>query len=156
MTPRAGKYDLDIHLDTYWDNDPDGGTSKHAVRDIVIPLIVEGTEPGRVPVVDRERLIPDVYAMLAATAGIGNTAITGDKLTEMPQLDGKTSTSVRLLPPPPPTPSPPTSASTTKRPPAPLCRRPCSPAASLPMRWSARPGRRFTRRSAPCTSRATR
>ena len=87
----AGKYDLDIHLDTYWDNDPDGGTSKHAVRDIVIPLIVEGAEPGRVPVVDRERLIPDVYAMLAATAGIGNTAITGDKLTEMPQLDGKTS-----------------------------------------------------------------
>ena len=87
----AGKYDLDIHLDTYWDNDPDGGTSKHAVRDIVIPLTVEGTEPGRVPVVDRERLIPDVYAMLAATAGIGNTAITGDKLTEMPQLDGKTS-----------------------------------------------------------------
>ena len=87
----AGKYDLDIHLDTYWDNDPDGGTSKHAVRDIVIPLIVEGTEPGRVPVVDRERLIPDVYAMLAATAGIGNTAITGDKLTAMPQLDGKVS-----------------------------------------------------------------
>ena len=87
----AGKYDLDIHLDTYWDNDPDGGTSKHAVRDIVIPLIVEGTELGRVPVVDRERLIPDVYAMLAATAGIGNTAITGDKLTEMPQLDGKVS-----------------------------------------------------------------
>ena len=85
------EYDLDIHLDTYWDNDPDGGVSKHAVRDIVIPLIVEGTEPGRVPVVDRERLIPDVYAMLAATAGIGNTVITGDKLTEMPQLDGKTS-----------------------------------------------------------------
>ena len=28
----AGKYDLDIHLDTYWDNDPDGGTSKHAVK----------------------------------------------------------------------------------------------------------------------------
>ena len=82
----AGKYDLDIHLDTYWDNDPDGGTSKHAVRDIVIPLIVEGTELGRVPVVDRERLIPDVYAMLAATAGIGNTAITGDKLTAMPTL----------------------------------------------------------------------
>lgn len=81
-----GKYDLDIHLDTYWDNDPDGGTSKHAVRDIVIPLVVDGTEPGRVPVVDRERLIPDVYAMLAATAGIGNTAITGDKLVAMPEI----------------------------------------------------------------------
>ncbi|PWG63835.1 type I polyketide synthase [Bifidobacterium callitrichidarum] len=82
----AGKYDLDIHLDTYWDNDLDGGFSKHAVRDIVIPLIVGGTEPGRVPVVDRERLIPDVYAMLAATAGIGNTAITGDKLAAMPEI----------------------------------------------------------------------
>ncbi|PJM78512.1 type I polyketide synthase [Bifidobacterium scaligerum] len=82
----AGKYDLDIHLDTFWDNDPDGGVSKHAVRDIVIPLIVDGAEPGRVPVVDRERLIPDVYAMLAATAGIGNTAITGDKLTAMPEI----------------------------------------------------------------------
>ncbi|TPF88531.1 type I polyketide synthase [Bifidobacterium sp. UTBIF-56] len=81
-----GKYDLDIHLDTYWDNDPDGGASKHAVRDIVIPLVVDGTEPGRVPVVDRERLIPDVYAMLAATAGIGNTAITGDKLVAMPEI----------------------------------------------------------------------
>ncbi|MBW3092621.1 DUF1729 domain-containing protein [Bifidobacterium sp. 82T10] len=82
----AGKYDLDIHLDTYWDNDPDGGLSKHAVRDIVIPLVVDGAEPGRVPVVDRERLIPDVYAMLAATAGIGNTAITGDKLESMPEI----------------------------------------------------------------------
>lgn len=83
---QAGKYDLDIHLDTYWDNDPDGGVTKHAVRDIVIPLIVDGTETGRVPVVDRERLIPDVYAMLAATAGIGNTAITGDKLVAMPEI----------------------------------------------------------------------
>jgi fatty acid synthase len=82
----TGQYDLDIHLDTYWDDDPDGGTSKHAVRDIVIPLIVRGTEPGRVPVVDRERLIPDVYAMLAATAGIGNTAITGDQLAAMPTI----------------------------------------------------------------------
>ena len=104
------------------------------MRDIVIPLIVEGTEPGRVPVVDRERLIPDVYAMLAATAGIGNTAITGDKLTEMPQLDGKTSDERPF-------------ATATAA---------YTPAASLPMRWSARPGRRFTRRSAPCTSRATR
>ena len=34
------QFDLDIHLDTFWDNDPDGGLSKHAVRDIVIPLNV--------------------------------------------------------------------------------------------------------------------
>ncbi|PLS29607.1 type I polyketide synthase [Bifidobacterium parmae] len=83
-----GEYDLDIHLDTYWDNDPDGGKSKHAVRDIVIPLTVPADATGGMPIVNRERLIPDVYAMLAATAGIGNTAITGDKLTAMPAIDG--------------------------------------------------------------------
>ena len=80
------EYDLDIHLDTYWDNDPDGGVSKHAVRDIVIPLTLRGTETGLLPVVNRERLVGNVYAMLAATAGIGNTAITGDKLTDMPKI----------------------------------------------------------------------
>ena len=82
----AGEYDLDIHLDTYWDNDPDGGRSKHAVRDIVVPLTVRVNETGLLPVVNRERLVPDVYAMLAATAGIGNTAITGDKLEAMPEV----------------------------------------------------------------------
>ncbi len=80
------KFDLDIHLDTYWDNDPDKGLSKHAVRDIVIPLNVVPAQPARLPVVDRERLSKHVYNMLAATAGIGNTAITGDKLTEMPTV----------------------------------------------------------------------
>ncbi|NMM95022.1 type I polyketide synthase [Bifidobacterium oedipodis] len=84
----AGEYDLDIHLDTYWDNDPDGGASKHAVRDIVIPLTVPTNATGAMPIVNRERLVPDVYAMLAATAGIGNTAITGDKLTAMPEVAG--------------------------------------------------------------------
>ncbi|TPF97856.1 ACP S-malonyltransferase [Bifidobacterium sp. UTCIF-39] len=86
-TDRGELFDLDIHLDTYWDNDPDGGVSKHAVRDIVIPLLVDGSEPGRLPVVDRETLPKHVYAMLAATAGIGNTAITGDKLTAMPAIE---------------------------------------------------------------------
>ncbi|MCH3975946.1 MAG: DUF1729 domain-containing protein [Bifidobacterium tibiigranuli] len=80
-------FDLDIHLDTFWDNDPDGGTSKHAVRDIVIPLTVDAAKPGRFPVVDRERLPQHVYAMLADTAGIGNTAITGDKLAAMPTVE---------------------------------------------------------------------
>ena len=125
---------------------------------MVIPLIVEGTEPGRVPVVDRERLIPDVYAMLAATAGIGDTAITGDKLTEMPQLDGKTSDERPFATA--------TAAYTLSanlgfdheaRPPAPLRRRPCSPAASLPMRRAgpAWPAIR-TALGSSCTSRATR
>ncbi|NMN01300.1 fatty-acid synthase [Bifidobacterium sp. DSM 109958] len=85
-TDRGELFDLDIHLDTYWDNDPDGGAGKHAVRDIVIPLLVDGTETGRIPVVDRVTLPKHVYAMLAATAGIGNTAITGDKLDAMPQI----------------------------------------------------------------------
>lgn len=84
--PASGRYDLDIHLDTFWDNDVDGGASKHAVRNIIVPLILDGTV-GSVPIVDRERLIDDVYAMLAATAGIGNTAITGDKLTQMPLVE---------------------------------------------------------------------
>ena len=81
------QYDLDIHLDTYWDNDPDGGKSKHAVRDIVIPLNVDGNESGLFPVVDRDRLPEHVYRMLADTAGIGNVAITGDKLTAMPKIE---------------------------------------------------------------------
>ena len=81
------QYDLDIHLDTYWDNDPDGGKSKHAVRDIVIPLNVNGNESGLFPVVDRDRLPEHVYRMLADTAGIGNVAITGDKLTAMPKIE---------------------------------------------------------------------
>lgn len=167
----AGKYDLDIHLDTYWDNDPDGGTSKHAVRDIVIPLIVEGTEPGRVPVVDRERLIPDVYAMLAATAGIGNTAITGDKLTAMPTLSvpsdegAVTANAV-------------TEGETAQNRPFGTATATYTLSANLgfdheaatgaalpstlqpsriaPDALVARPGPRSTRRSAPCTSRATR
>ncbi len=81
------RYDLDIHLDTFWDGDPDGGASKHAVRDIVIPLNVDASKAGLFPVVDRDRLPEHVYRMLAATAGIGNTAITGDKLTDMPVVE---------------------------------------------------------------------
>lgn len=82
------RFDLDIHLDTFWDDDPDGGLSKHAVRDIVVPLVVDDLAAGRMPVVDTERLPQHVYRMLAATAGIGNTSITGDQLTEMPQVTG--------------------------------------------------------------------
>lgn len=80
-------FDLDIHLDTFWDDDLDGGLSKHAVRDIVIPLNVKPSATGFFPVVDRSRLPQHVYAMLADTAGIGNTAITGDVLTAMPEIE---------------------------------------------------------------------
>lgn len=92
------KLDLDIKLDTFWDeheadNENSGKNSvknsgkNHAVRDIVISLIVDAKRAGSIPVVDRERLPKHVYNMLAATAGIGNTAITGDVLSEMPKVD---------------------------------------------------------------------
>ena len=151
-------FDLDIHLDTYWDNDPDGGLSKHAVRDIVIPLVVNGAESGLFPVVDRDRLPEHVYAMLAATAGIGNTAITGDELTAMPVIEkpAPTRPPARSARRTPPTPCPPTSDSTTRPPPPAPCRRTSRPRASPPTRWSARPGPPSTRRSAPCTSTASR
>lgn len=88
------KLDLDIKLDTFWDeheSDNENGSNNsgknHAVRDIVIPLIVDAKRAGSIPVVDRERLPKHVYNMLAATAGIENTAITGDVLSEMPKVD---------------------------------------------------------------------
>lgn len=92
------KLDLDIKLDTFWDeheSDNENGSKNscknrgknHAVRDIVISLIVDAKRAGSIPVVDRERLPKHVYNMLAATAGIGNTAITGDVLSEMPKVD---------------------------------------------------------------------
>ncbi|UQA79135.1 DUF1729 domain-containing protein [Gardnerella vaginalis] len=101
---RVIKLDLDIKLDTFWDdlsgndssandssdNDSskaDNSNKNHAVRSIVIPLIVDANRAGGVPVVDRDRLPKHVYNMLAATAGIGNTAITGDVLSEMPKVD---------------------------------------------------------------------
>ena len=91
--------DLDIKLDTFWDNQENqeaqnaaknaanSAKRKHAVRDIVIPLTVDASRAGSIPVVDRERLPKHVYEMLAATAGIGNTAITGDVLDAMPKVD---------------------------------------------------------------------
>lgn len=83
----AEQFDLHIHLDTFWDHDPDGGLSKHAVRSIIIPLNVAQNATGTIPVVDCERLPEHVYRMLADTAGIGNTAITGDELTAMPVVE---------------------------------------------------------------------
>ncbi|WP_018143474.1 type I polyketide synthase [Alloscardovia criceti] len=79
-------FDLDIHLDTFWDNAGTTAQNEHAVRHIVIPLNINPAQPERMPMVDAERLSEHVYAMLAATAGMGNTAITGDKLHDMPHI----------------------------------------------------------------------
>lgn len=43
------KYDLDIHLDTYWDNDPDGESKSKHSADIVIPLNVDSNESRYFP-----------------------------------------------------------------------------------------------------------
>lgn len=81
--------ELDIKLDTFWDRDVLTATSEHhhAVRDIIIPLTIFPLRAGSIPVVDRLRLSKHVYAMLAATAGIGNTTITGDVLEAMPMVE---------------------------------------------------------------------
>lgn len=85
-------YDLDIHLDTFWDDFPSSSVQKapHAVRHIVIPLMVDHAHPFRMPIVDKDRLSAHIYTMLEQTAGIGNTAITGDQLTAMPVIDPST------------------------------------------------------------------
>ena len=86
-------YDLDIHLDTFWDGERRHGAGEqepYAVRHIVIPLIVDHGHPFRMPVVDRDRLKGHIYTLLTGTAGIGNTAVTGDVLDRMPEISPET------------------------------------------------------------------
>ena len=79
-------YDIRITLDTYWDKDP-LGHRKFAVRELNIPLILPAsTANGGVPVVDSARLPEQMYALLAATAGVGNTAIQGDHIKALPVM----------------------------------------------------------------------
>ncbi len=78
-----GEWDLHIHLDTYWDGVP-GGDAMHAVRDIVYPLHIDASRPYLMPSISRDRLEPAMRALLESTAGVGNTAITGDAIDSMP------------------------------------------------------------------------
>lgn len=78
--------DMVIHLDTAWDADL-RGTEKHAVRQLIFPLLLPTTTAsGGVPVIDEESLPEHMYDMLAATAGVGSTSITGDAITAMPVM----------------------------------------------------------------------
>ncbi|MFT4245478.1 MAG: DUF1729 domain-containing protein [Micrococcaceae bacterium] len=82
----ADVYDLTIEFDTYWDKDPNG-TENHAVRSLTIPLrLGEEATLGAMPVVDHDTLPKNMYALLAATAGVGGTTITGDPITELPVM----------------------------------------------------------------------
>jgi fatty acid synthase len=82
-TPGA---DLVLHLDTAWDDDPEGA-SKHAVRELVVPLsLPDATARGGVPVVDESRLPAHMDALLAGIAGVGSTSTAGDRIGALPQM----------------------------------------------------------------------
>ena len=78
--------DLVIHLDTAWDEDPTG-SDKHAVRTLVVPLLLGAdVSLGAVPVVDEARLPESMFALLAGTAGVGSTSVAGDRIDALPQM----------------------------------------------------------------------
>ncbi|WP_225872095.1 type I polyketide synthase [Scrofimicrobium canadense] len=86
QSDNPGVWDLRIDFDTYWDDVP-GGDRNHAVRSLTIPLrLTDTAASGGVPVVDRETLPPNMYALLAATAGVGGETITGDSINELPRM----------------------------------------------------------------------
>jgi fatty acid synthase len=79
-------YDLVVKLDTYWDN-TQNPTQFHAVRELVIPLdITEDCFTGGTPVVNEQRLPNSMFAMLAATAGVGSKMHSGDLVEGLPQM----------------------------------------------------------------------
>lgn len=80
---------LRIKLDTYWDDAPDSvAQASFAVRELTFPLLLtDALADGGVPVIDQERLPDAMFAQLAGTAGVGNTAVTGDKITGLPTIE---------------------------------------------------------------------
>jgi fatty acid synthase len=89
------KVTIDLHLDTAWDGTAagEGADRVHAVRRLPIPLLLsDSATTGALPVVDEERLPETMYGLLAGTAGVGNTAVTGDVIDRMPaRIDGSES-----------------------------------------------------------------
>lgn len=89
ITRQAGErdvYDVTISFDTYWDDIP-GGDANHAVRSLTIPLdLTAESASGAMPVVDRDTLPENMFALLAATAGVGGTTITGNPIEGLPTM----------------------------------------------------------------------
>ena len=81
----ADAYDLDIKLDTHWDDLP-GGEQIHAVRRLVVPLRLDGTSDGAAPEVDPSRISQTMGDLLVNTAGVGNVSIVGDHITSLPAV----------------------------------------------------------------------
>ncbi|WP_172120060.1 type I polyketide synthase [Actinomyces faecalis] len=78
-------YDLDIRLDTHWDDVP-GGQDVHAVRHLVVPLRLAAAWDGAAPLVDPTRISQTMNALLRATAGVGSTSASGDRVTALPAV----------------------------------------------------------------------
>ncbi|WP_126381503.1 type I polyketide synthase [Actinomyces howellii] len=78
-------YDLDIRLDTHWDEVP-GGESIHAVRRLVVPLRLARAWDGAAPLVDPERISETMNDLLRSTAGVGAVSITGDLVEHLPEV----------------------------------------------------------------------
>ncbi|WP_018025116.1 type I polyketide synthase [Corynebacterium ulceribovis] len=81
---KAAAATLTIKLDTYWDDSP---ASVHAVRELVIPLLLPtSVQNGGLPIVDEDRLPKSMFDLLAGTAGVGNVAVQGDEITGLPTM----------------------------------------------------------------------
>ncbi len=78
-------YDLDIALDTHWDDTP-GGESIHAVRRLVVPLRLARAWDGAAPFVDPGRISDTMNDLLRNTAGVGAVSITGDLVEQLPEV----------------------------------------------------------------------
>ncbi|QNH96260.1 type I polyketide synthase [Corynebacterium anserum] len=76
---------ITVKLDTYWD---ETNASVHAVRELVVPLVLPPSiVDGGLPIVDEDRLPESMFALLAGTAGVGNTSVTGEDITAMPTME---------------------------------------------------------------------
>ena len=78
-------YDLDIHLDTHWDDTP-GGESVHAVRRLVVPLRLAAAWDGAAPLVDPARISDTMNELLRRTAGVGSVSAAGDRIEALPEV----------------------------------------------------------------------
>ncbi|MDU0347397.1 fatty acid synthase subunit beta domain-containing protein, partial [Actinomyces sp. MRS3W] len=78
-------YDLDIRLDTHWDDTP-GGEAIHAVRRLVVPLRLARAADGAAPLVDPGRISETMNDLLRNTAGVGAVSITGDLVDQLPEV----------------------------------------------------------------------
>ncbi len=77
-------YDVVIELDTLWDGTE---AAQHAVRELRVPLLLnDAVRTGGVPVVDDERLPEAMFALLAATAGVGASNVMGDDIPVLPRI----------------------------------------------------------------------